>query len=223
MSELTPLGVDEIVQRLPKFFTLSIASKRNTGKSVLVSELMRLLLKRKADKVDMFLVMSGSAGLNSDYVDIIPSRLIMPFSQEVLENLWNHQARIRDPAKRKHVCVVLDDCLGTKEALRNPIINKYYSVCRHINVSFIVVSQHTSLLLTPIIRANSDLIVFSKLNRQQLEQLWFSTTNIEKADFIQIAERYGGKDYNMIVLDNVVSSTKPEDFITIVRARPPKK
>jgi hypothetical protein len=222
MSEdFEPNGVEELIERLPKYFTLSIASKRGTGKSVLVSEIMRLLLKRKQHKVDMFLVMSGSAGLNTDYLDIVPANLIIPYSETVLENLWNIQASIKDASKREHICIVLDDCLGEKDALRSPIIQKYYAVSRHIAVSFVVISQHSSVLLTPIIRANSDLIVYSKLNRQQLEQLWYSTSNISKKDFIKISEAYGGKHYNMIVLDNVISSVKPEEFITIVRAKPP--
>jgi Cdc6-like AAA superfamily ATPase len=219
---MEPEGVDEIIRRLPKFFTCSIASKRGTGKSVLVSEIMRELLKRDQYKVDIFVVMSGSAGLNKDYVDIVPANLIMPFSEEVMNRIWDHQAKIA-PEKREHICLVLDDCLGDKEAVRNPTIQKWYSVCRHINASIIVISQHTSVLLTPIIRSQSDLIIYSKLNRQQLEQLWMSTTNISKKDFIRVSETLGGRDYNMLVLDNVISSTEPDEFITVVRAKPPAK
>jgi hypothetical protein len=220
--EHEPEGVDEIIRRLPKFFTISIASKRGSGKSVLVSEIMRDLLKREEHKVDMFVVMSGSAGLNKDYTDIVPSNLIMHFSEEMMNRIWDHQAGII-PEKREHICLVLDDCLGDKDAVRNPTIQKWYSVCRHISASLIVISQHTSVLLTPIIRSNSDLIVYSKLNRQQLETLWTSTTNISKKDFIRVSETLGGKDYNMVVLDNVISSTEPDEFITIVRAKPPAK
>lgn len=220
MAEPQPDGVDELIRRLPKFFTISVASKRGSGKSVLVSEIMRDLLKREEHKVDMFVVMSGSAGLNNDYQDIVPRNLIMNFSEEMMNNIWDHQASIK-PDKREHICLVLDDCLGDKDAVRNPTIQKWYSVCRHISASLIVISQHTSVLLTPIIRSNSDLIVYSKLNRQQLETLWTSTTNISKKDFIRVSEMYGGKDYNMIVLDNVISSVEPDEFITIVRAKPP--
>jgi len=219
---MEPEGVDEIIRRLPKFFTISIASKRGTGKSVLVSEIMRDLLKRDEHKVDIFVVMSGSAGLNKDYVDIVPANLIMPFSEDVMNQIWDHQAQIA-PEKREHICLVLDDCLGDKDAVRNPTIQKWYSVCRHINASIIVISQHTSVLLTPIIRSQSDLIIYSKLNRQQLEQLWMSTTNISKKDFVRVSEMLGGKDYNMLVLDNVISSTEPDEFITVVRAKPPAK
>lgn len=220
--EHEPEGVDEVIRRLPKFFTISIASKRGSGKSVLVSEIMRDLLKREEHKVDMFVVMSGSAGLNDDYTDIVPQKLIMNFSEDMMNRIWEHQAGI-EPKKREHICLVLDDCLGDKDAVRNPTIQKWYSVCRHISASLIVISQHTSVLLTPIIRSNSDLIIYSKLNRQQLETLWTSTTNISKKDFIRVSETLGGRDYNMIVLDNVISSTEPDEFITIVRAKPPAK
>ena len=78
--------------------------------------------------------------------------------------------------------------MANTEALRNQVVNRYFSLGRHIHSSFIVISQHSSVLLSPIVRANSDVILWSKLNRQQLEQLWTSTTNISKADFVRIMQ-----------------------------------
>ena len=70
----TPDTVDDIVDRLPKFFTISIVARRGSGKSVLVQEIIRIVLKRKL--VDLVLVMSDSANLNRDYQDILPKKLI---------------------------------------------------------------------------------------------------------------------------------------------------
>ena len=41
------LGVDEIIRRLPEFFTISVASRRNSGKSHLCRQLVQLLVRRK--------------------------------------------------------------------------------------------------------------------------------------------------------------------------------
>ena len=208
------LPVSEITRRLPKYFTISCISKRNSGKSHLISQLVRELLKKK--RVDMVIVMSGSAGLTDDW-NFLPDKCVMPFSNDMLHKVWDKQ--IGDEKKtRQHVLIVMDDCLSTKEALRNPTINRYYSLGRHIHSSFIIISQHSSILLTPIIRANSDILLWSKLNRMQLEQLWNSTSNIEKKDFIKISETFGGHHYNFMLLDNYDNSGDPANQLTVVRA-----
>jgi len=210
-------GVREVVTRLPKYFTISVASKRNSGKTVLVSEIIRTLLRE--GRVDVCLVMSGSARLNTDY-GFLPKRLVMPFSAPYLEAVWESQAA--KPAKeRPHVLIVLDDALATPEAIRATIITRYFSLGRHISTSFIVISQHTAVLLSPIIKANSDVILWSKLNRAQLEELWGSTTNVSRRDFIRVSEAHGGVDHQFMLLDNFVGSNDPAKFLAVVKARPP--
>jgi hypothetical protein len=82
-----------------------------------------------------------------------------------------------------------------------------------------VISQHTSLLLKPLMRSNSDIICWSKLSRGQLEQLWLATVCINKKDFVALSEALGGHNYQFLILDQVVQNTRaPEDYLTVVRA-----
>jgi hypothetical protein len=220
MEDFEPYGVTEIIRRLPKYFTISVASRRNSGKSVLISELVRELIKQK--KVDMTVVMSGSAGLNDDW-NFLPKKLVMPFSDATLESIWATQQK-QPKDSRKHTLIVLDDALATPEALRNNTIMRYYSLGRHISASFICISQHTASLLSPAIKANSDIILWSKLNQQQLEQLWAATVNITKKDFIALSEKFGGHNYNFMLMDNYEQThSSPTGFLSIVRAQPPAK
>lgn len=212
-------GVAQVVKRLPRYFTISVASKRNSGKTVLVSEIISTLLREK--KVDVCLVMSGSARLNTDY-SFLPKRLVMPFNAAYLEAVWDSQAA-KPAAKRQHVLIVLDDALATPEAIRATIITRYFSLGRHISTSFIVISQHTAVLLSPIIKANSDVILWSKLNRAQLEELWGSTTNISRKDFIRVSEAHGGVRHQFMLLDNFVGSADPGEFLAVVKAKPPEE
>jgi hypothetical protein len=209
--------VDDVIKRLPRYFTVSVASKRNSGKTVLVSELIKRLLAMK--KVDMVVVMSGSAHLNDDY-DFLPKKLVMPFSERVLKNAWALQEK-KLPKDRPHILFVLDDCLATPEAVRNTTVAKYYSLGRHVQSSFIIISQHTSVLLTPIIKGNSDIILWSKLNRGQLWNLWESTVNITRKDFVHLSETLGGIHYQFMLLDNHTHSTNPADFLDVIKAKPP--
>lgn len=213
-------GVDEILERLPKNgLTVSISSKRNSGKSVLSSEIVRALLKAK--RVDIVVVMSGSAHLNDDW-DFLPKKLVMPFSERILANTWDSQVK-KKKEDRKHVLFVFDDCLAEPRAIRNPMLTKIFSTGRHAMLSAILISQHTSVLLSPIIKANSDLICWSKLSKQQLEQLYLSTTNVSKDDFVRISETLGGMNYQFMCLDNYTGSTDPHEFLFVVKAKPPSK
>ena len=212
-------GVEEIVRRLPKYFTISCASKRNSGKTVLISELIKTLLAKK--RVDMVLIMSGSAGLNHDY-DFLPKKLISRFNEATLKSVWASQKE-RPEEDRPHILIVLDDCLATPEALRNNTINAFYSLGRHIQTSFIIISQHTSHLLSPLIKANSDVILWSKLNHYQQKNLWEATTNIKLKEFIHLSESLGGIDFQFMLLDNYTASLDATEFLAVVKAKPPPK
>jgi hypothetical protein len=220
-SDTVPaISVAELLERLPKYHTISCCSKRNSGKSVIISQIIEELIKSK--RIDMVIIMSGTAGLNDYDYKFLPKSLIIPFSEDILENLW--QKQVKQPYhKRQHILIVLDDCLATPEAIRNDTVMKYICNGRHICTSFIISSQHTSALLTPVLKANSDLLLYSKLSRQQLENLSMSTTSLSKHDFIRFSESSAGVDYSFCVIDNYINSKEPSDFLTIVRADPPEK
>ena len=215
------LPVQELINRLPKYFTCSCVSARNSGKSVLCEELVKKLIDQ--DRIDICLVMSGSAGLNDDYTDILPSKMIMPFSESMLDSLWKSQ-RATPAKERKHVLVVIDDALGTPEAFRSLTLQRIFSQGRHLYISCIIISQHTSYLLTTIIKSNSDVILWSRLNRQQLKSLWESTTNIDFKKFMAISETLGGANYQFMLLDNYSKAKSKDytDFLTFIRAESPK-
>lgn len=211
-------SVDSLIERLPRYFTASCASRRNSGKTVLIVETIKALIKAK--KIDMCVVMSGSSGLNEDY-SFLPKKLVIPFSERILSNVWNSQEK-KKAKDRQHILFCFDDCLASPEAVRNPMLTRIWALGRHCSISAILISQHTAVLLSPIIKANSDIILWSKLNRQQLEVLWQSTTNIEKKDFIRVSEKYGGVNFQFMVLDNYNASTEPSEFLSVVKAKPPK-
>ena len=95
LSDLPVGNVETLLERLPPYFTMSVASKRNSGKTVLVTQIVKALLK--ANKVDMVLVLSNSAGLNKDF-GFLPPGLVMKFNETVLNQLWDRQRKV---AKKK--------------------------------------------------------------------------------------------------------------------------
>jgi hypothetical protein len=207
------LSVGEFASRLKAPFSMSVASKRNTGKTVLVSVLIHALLKRKI--VDMVLVMSQTQHVNDDY-SFLPKRLRQPFNEEVIKKLMDEQGKI--PKKeRDQVLLVLDDVLSDKEAEKSRFIKRLYTLGRHYDINIILISQTSNVALTPAIKQNSDYLLYSRQNRYMLESIWASISNIDKKSFIQWSED-NNKNYTFLVVDNTSQSNNPADFLLKVRA-----
>lgn len=108
-------------------FSMSVASKRNSGKTLLISALIQSLLLLK--KVDIVLVMSQTVHVNDDYWFISP-RLRIPFSEEVIQKLMDKQAKL-PKSKREQVLLVLDDVLSDKDAEKSRYVRKLFILSRH--------------------------------------------------------------------------------------------
>lgn len=212
------MDIQEFADQVSVPFSMCIASKRNTGKSVLLNQFIVRLVESK--KIDVPVVFSNTTGLNDDYPDI-PKHLKQPYSEEALQRLIDHQKRT-PKGKRKNILVVFDDVLGDKKADRSSLILYCYAIGRHINLNPILASQVSNRVLTPTVKANSDYILLSRLNRQHIVNIWEAITNIDRNDFITFIEEVN-KDYKFCVVDMTSQSNNPEDFLLLVKARPPKK
>jgi hypothetical protein len=199
-------------------FSMCVASKRNTGKSVLLNQFIKAMVD--ARKVDVAIIFSNTTGLNDDYPDI-PKHLKMPYSEEALQRLINKQ-KSTEKGKRKEVLVVFDDVLGDKKADRSSLILYCYAIGRHINLNPILASQVSNRVLTPTVKANSDYILLSRLNRQHILNIWEAITNMEKGEFISFIEEVN-KDYKFASVDMTSQSNSPEDFLMVLKAKPPKE
>ncbi len=212
------MDIGEFADTVKVPFSMCIASKRNTGKSVLLNQFIVRMVESK--KVDVPIIFSNTTGLNDDYPDI-PKHLKQPYSEEALQRLINHQKKTPKD-KRKTILVVFDDVLGDKKADRSSLILYCYAIGRHININPILASQVSNRVLTPTVKANSDYILLSRLNRQHIINIWEAITNMEKNEFIAFIEDVN-KDYKFCVVDMTSQSNNPEDFLLIVKAQPPKK
>jgi hypothetical protein len=211
----TPDTPAQIVARLPPYFTISILAKRNQGKTYYMTQIIQELVKAK--RVDKVVVLSGTAGLNDDYTKVVPARLIMPFKDIVLENIWKLQAS-KPKEEREHILIIMDDCLSNAEAEKSEMVDRLFSQSRHLQISLAVLSQYGSYLLTPLRLANSDLILWCKLNVRALEKLWLATSGITKDKFIELSNTYSNGNYQYMALDNFIRSSDVSDQLTFTKA-----
>ena len=210
-----PETISEFAGRIKVPFSMSIASKRNTGKTLLVSVLIRELLELKA--VDMVLVMSQTQHVNDDY-KFLPARLRQSFSEEVIKKLLETQGKV--PKKeRDQVLLVLDDVLSDREAEKSRFIKRLYTLGRHYDISIVLISQTSNVALTPAIKQNSDWLLYSRQNRYMLESIWSTVCNIDKKTFIAWSEE-NNKNYTFLAVDNTSQSNNPAEFLIKVKVTP---
>ena len=209
------MSVTDLAQKIRVPFSMSVASKRNSGKTLLISALIQALLAMR--KVDMVLVMSQTVHVNEDYW-FLPPRLRIPFSEAVIQKLMDKQAKI-PKGKREQVLLVLDDVLSDKDAEKSRYVRRLFILSRHYDIHIILISQTSNVALSPQIKANSDYILYSRLNRYQLGTLWESLTNIDKRAFIEWSEM-NNKNFTFLIVDNTSQSNNPADFLLKVRVSP---
>jgi hypothetical protein len=208
----------DVAERMKVPFSMAIASKRDSGKTVFVEQLTQAFIDLK--KIDYAIVFSGTVEYNDDYQSI-PKGLRRGWSEEALARLIQHQ-KDKPKYERKRILVILDDLLGEDGAQRSPSVMFLYSKGRHLNFSVILSSQQANLVLTPLNRNNSDWIFISRLSQSQSETLWECVAGIEKKDFVQMVDKLS-KDYHFIAIDRKSNSTDVTEYMHVVCSRPPKK
>ena len=202
------MTVKEFAKQIQVPFSMSVASKRNTGKTMLISALIQALLAQR--KIDMVLVMSQTVHVNDDYW-FLPPKLRQKFSEETIQKMMDSQAKV-PKARREQILLVLDDVLSDKDAEKSRYVRKLFILSRHYDIHIILISQTSNVALSPQIKANSDYILYSRLNRYQLATLWESITNMDKKAFIQFSEE-NNKNFTFLCVDNTSQSNRPEDFL----------
>ena len=207
------MEVENYIRKIKIPTSICVMSKRNSGKSVFVNDLVQQLLVN--NKVDSVIVFSATAMYNNDYKNI-PKSHILQYSDNKIRQIMNLQKK-KPVSQRNQVLVVLDDLLGSVK--NSDEILKLYSLGRHFNITPVLISQTANRLISPTIKNNSDHMFISRLNRQQLTDLWKSCiTNMSKKSFEHLVETLN-KNFNFIAIDNTTQSNLPEDFLTICYAK----
>ena len=204
----------EFAQEIQIPFAMSVASKRNTGKTMLMTQFIQELLTQ--GRIYLAFVFSNTYSMNGEWA-FLPEKCKSKFDPDRLQSLMDSQIAI-PKEKRKEILVVLDDVLGDRSVENNAIIMKFYATSRHFQCSIVLLSQFANRVLSPAVLQNSDYILYSRLNRTQLSNLFEAITNMDKQQFIKFSE-YVIKDFAFVVVDHTVQSNDPHDFLKIVRAK----
>ena len=203
---------------IDKYNIFFIVAKRNSGKSVLVRD----ILYNIGHRYPAAMIISPTEQLNNNFRNHVPGAFIhTEYSDTLLGKLLDRQHSIVQMAQKnpEHVnpdCVlVLDDCLGSAAEMRK---DKNYQIIfvngRHYKLDVIITSQYV-LALTPLQRGNLDYIFLlldnNKSNvKKYYEQFGGMFDNFEqfKKVYQKLTENYGA-----MVINNKVRSSKIEDCV----------
>ena len=142
-----------------------IASKRNSGKTVLNKNLIKYLFDNF--DYDWAVLFSDTAGFNGDYDNIFEKHFI--FKSEQLDNKVEKILKMQEKSikskKLIHGLIVLDD---VKIYKKSKILIDLACKSRHFKITVICSVQYPKELITSSIRSNIDYLFWSDLNQQAL-------------------------------------------------------
>jgi hypothetical protein len=212
--------VADVVTHIKVPFSCTVVSKRNSGKSFLVRDIVYELSKQ--GRINQVIVMSNTSGqsLNADY-DYMPPAMLMMYKEATILKIMELQQKLVKAGKIREILLVLDDVVGSdtsNSAEGSRLIRSIFANSRHYHISVILLSQIATRLLQPAIRENSDVIFFSRLNRKSLETMSEAVCNIDKKAFVAISEK-NNKNYSFIFYNNQTQSNNPQDFLFVVKAK----
>lgn len=196
--------------------TVMIIGKRNTGKSVLLKDIM--YHKRH---IPVGMVMSGTEEGNGWYSSWVPDCFIYnDFDKDALEKLIQRQRRLCKVGKAGKVFLVLDDCMFDKKVMREKCIRSVFMNGRHWGLFFATTSQYVADA-GPEIRSNCDYVFVLRENIQQnRERLWKMFFGVfPTLQAFNEAMNACTEDYGCLVLDNTSKSNRIEDCVFWYKAK----
>lgn len=203
---------------LPKNAMVCISAPRGSGKSVLLSNWLKMELHKRYDLV---LVMSSSINLNEDYEDIRDKENVVfsdRLSEKALNGIFERQEAImkmyRKDVRRKgveqvdyepqRILIVLDDVIDSGVIRFGAVIDKFAERGRHVKFTVFLTSQRLSAISRGI-RTNSDLMIYfyPNLATETERVLEEQVPKQYKVTFLQKAyEIWEQIPYSFILVDN---------------------
>jgi hypothetical protein len=191
--------------------------KRNTGKSVLVTDIMYHKRHLPAG-----IVMSATEEGNHHYQQYIPDLFIYgDYDKDAIERVLERQRKLISSGKQAGgAFLLLDDCMYDKKFMKDTCIRKCFMNGRHWKIFFMLTMQYC-MDLTPDLRANVDYVFILRENIiQNREKLYKSFFGIFPTfDMFNQVMNACTENYECLVLDNTSKSNRIQDCVFWYKAK----
>jgi len=213
----------------PKYFSMVIASPRNSGKNILLKSMLNDM--RKTRHIDVAVLFSGTHHLQKDIYNFIPPRYRF-HSRDATEKIQEILTIQQDILKKKNfdkskiptVLIILDD-IQADLGKNNKMIEKLFLEGRHSGIICIANFQ-TLNNMNPTLRKNSEIIaVFRSSNYHQnkmiIEKYLSYENSLEvRKNALKFMETLFDEPYvAMFILNYKIQTVKSlEDFVKKYKA-----
>ncbi len=201
---------------------IALCSKRKTGKSYMMAEILYYFLTDEENKVDFVYLFSETAGLksgtNSQY-DFLDRKCILPAKPEIIQKIIHGLFASQNASGFKyHVLVAFDDIdMGS----RFEIIEKLATLGRHYKITTILSAQIANTAVSPQIRNNISYLFWRRLNKNAVRDNIFPVVGgsvIEDSNALWELTQKSIADYHFLFYDN--NTDDSADSLKIVKAQP---
>ena len=189
-----------------------LIGKRNTGKTVLMKDLLYHL----KDQLDFGLYMSPTEESTGALRGIIPPSLVYgDYNSTAVEVLLEMQKQyLKSSDKSRNVFLLLDDCMYDKKTMKGREVREIFMNGRHRRLLFLNCVQYL-MDISPALRTNVDFVFCMReniaANRRKLYEFFFGVfASLQDFEACFNACTQG---FRCIVLDNTVRSNRIEDCI----------
>lgn len=190
-------------------FSLIIAGKRGSGKTILIKWLMREFFKNYFGNENIILVKDSKYD-NENYSDFISNDNIIDFYPKMLESFVNYQQMLYEKKKSNKILLIFDDCMNRQKLkLSKSILDQLFFNGRHMNISIIFSSQYMSIIDSAWIE-NTDLVIIKNvLGENFCENIRRNfASEIPKTRFIRFLKKiFTESKYNYIIFDGTENRT----------------
>jgi hypothetical protein len=179
-----------------------LCGKTKSGKS----RLLKYLVKSELKNFSKIIVVCPTEKINRFYADVVDEEFIFDeYNEEYFEELIKKMTEVnanKSDKEKRHILVIIDDCVSDTNFHYSKSLKKLYSRGRHLGISIILTSQYINLC-PPFSRVNSDFIFVAQMNRASQDILCneFICGEISKEEFLKIY-RNSTKDYGFLVINN---------------------
>ena len=123
-----------------------LIGRRGSGKSTLQTNLLYSL----RDKVEYFIAVTPTRDTETEWLKFLPRSMIhRALDKDLLARLLDHQDRIsrQDGMRRRSVCILWDDVMFLKNALKGESVRELFYNGRHLDIYFINTCQYMLSLI----------------------------------------------------------------------------
>lgn len=200
-----PCCEKDILPKLP--FGMAVVGKSGSGKTQMMIHMMtnKHLLK---DAFDFVYLWTGTKA-DQEMIRVLklPKDCIKnDFEEDDVKKIMDKMEKTVEKNGFKNtpsVCFIFDDFLNKTKFMKSPTMVKLASANRHLNISYILLSQYYKKL-TPVIRTNVSYIAFFPASLSEVVKLSEEQcpANTSHKDMIKLVQYATNKPYQFLAINN---------------------